>query len=705
MMAVSSSDTSKLYVIGYPTKEQILARPNNNQQQSDQTYSDANASDMSGSSPTASTTTASPRSITNGDQYGNPSQSTQGPTTANGVALGRRAVPTPSIFNILSKRGDESYIKLDAAIDNMGPAVPVGDNIIILSNNSLTVQAVPISLSGDLHVSRIDLAPPSQLSDASSIVGIDSLAPLPRQQDGSSSVWVSYYGNQGNHVLASLDEPSLFTASGGSGTPGNGTSSDGSGNADANDFLSTGAIVGIVIGCIVAGALLGLAAFFLLRRRRQQHNKQQPIGEEDGDISMADQRFLSEKLAPKPTTYQSIPIKDDSNIRTASGDSDDDGLASAAIAASAIASLTRTINNSPMHNHDDYYDPTSSNDTLLVESFVYSLCNEAPTYAVFPQGYATRLATRTLSTSHHQQQPQPIECTIHYFPSSAATWFGQLLQTTINLQDRQRGATADDNGSVYGGGGGTFGLFTYDAIALSEPTKHGKYQYIWITSPYQLHHTLHYLLFDTHTVVDCSQFSFKAWSTLSMLKALHQVHEHGWIHRKINTFSFFYDQASTVTDWSLSGFYQSKYYTGQLETHPRLTSTDNDDIDTATDLQLDECSAPEWIGYMENNRGSPPFASIVSHPSMDIWSLGCVLYTVATGKRAFQHVHEYQDLLAQSRQALQAKLDTMLDEVALVDDAYKELLRRMLQIDPHARDSLVSLMDYWVHTNQLDDDE
>jgi hypothetical protein len=441
-------------------------------------------------------------------------------------------------------------------------------------------------------------------------------------------------------MLSSSHQPSLFTStSSGKDPTVTSPAFEPATDSAGAPSLSTGAIVGIAIGCAVGAILLGLLGFCLWRSKRQKNQRlllQQQIhpggGVYEADIALSDQHFLSEKLASTPT-YRSVPT-----VAPVSQDNDDG--AAPFSATTALASLTRGINNTATFT-DDYYEPTTTKDTLLLESFAYALHSDAPLFASFPQGYATRSATRTHSTGQHPSSTA-IPCTIHYFPSSSAVWFSQLLQTATHLHTAQS-------------------LVTYDAVRLSTPTKHGGYQYIWITSPFHLDHTLDHLLFDdsSSSMVDCTHFSFKAWSTLSMLRALHHMHSQGWIHRKINPTSFFYDQASTVTEWHLTGFYQSTQ--SGAHTHD------------------------EWDDYSAPETGA--------HPSMDIWSLGCVLYTLATGKR-LGDMHP-----------LQTKLNTMLDEVAAVDASYRELLGRMLQINPDARDSLPNLIAYWTHTNGLDDDD
>ncbi|KAI8096199.1 uncharacterized protein BX664DRAFT_382684 [Halteromyces radiatus] len=648
LLAVNPYDNSTLYVLGYPSRNEMLVKPNTYQSTESVLPSDTT------NTITSNTVTSISNTL----------------PTLTGHAI-KRALPSPGLAS-------DTILTLNENIEGTGPAISAGNNVVIVSKDSVSVQVLSMKSSSSYVVSKPN--PLLSSLDASGISGIGSIVQQDQQQ---STVWISFIDQQGNPRLTSSSQPSLFAPPSDANPSTSSSASNYPISSDAGtEGLSTGAIVGIVIGCVIGGILFcGLAFFFLRRRRQRQHQLRQH--EDEGGITLTDQRLLSEKLtsASTPTTYRSVPIKDDASNNIINNNNNnekvDASTAAAAIAADAITQLTRTINNTSSSQDIDLYEPTGTSDTLYLGEAIYSLHKESPIYAVFPQGYATRSATRT--NNLHQQ---PTECTIHYFPATCATCFGQLIQTTTDLQNRDGGLT------------------TLDAITLSRPTAHGGYQYIWITSPFSLHRTLYHLLYEGSlgAVVDHTQFSFKAWSTLSMLKTLDHLHRQGWIHRKLNLHSFFYHQASTVTDWSLTGFYQSKVYTGQLENH----FLQQQQMNEQGNIQLDEFSAPEWILHT-NNTHLDASTMIVSQPSMDIWSLGLILYTVATGKPAFLHFHDYQTTVA--NRLLQARLDALLKEVASVDDTYKELLTRMLQIVPDARDTLPNLINYWMHANQLDDDE
>ncbi|CAO3581836.1 unnamed protein product [Absidia cylindrospora] len=670
VLALPPTDATKLYVIGYPTKDQILVL--------------LNGIRISGQPSIVSTTTNIPYAATTTTTIAGYQASNKNNLIAP------RAEPTYGSDS--GNNGAGSSIRLEAAIENAGPAVTVGNNIVIVSSSSLSVDIISTSSydsSGSLPITKLNIPPSSQVPNANSLKGIDSLTPLPAQNGDLSTIWINYDDGNGNHIQTSSQQPGLFGTSDGTGS---GTPTGSIENA-GGPSLSTGAIVGIVIGCVVGCILLALVCFFTVCRRRRQRQRQH-VGANNANI------LLTEKTVSTPTTYASAPNKDDDtsamsptgNMHYHNNAIDNDDTPP-----TMMTSLTRKVNNND--SDGNYYEPSSTHETLLLQSFAYTLHKEAPSYAFFPQGYATRTATRTYNLQHtpSPRGQQSIECTIHYFPASSLPWFRQLINTNAGLQDHHRQAAMnhdDDNNDDDQETPSAAGLHTYDAITLSQPTAQGHYQYIWITSPFHQQHTLQSLLFDNtnggHSVVDCTQFSFKAWSTLSMLKSLNYFHQCGWIHRKLNGACFFYDQASSVTEWRLTGFYQSIWYTGLPDDTSHGVSAAANNI-----IEWDECSAPECMASATT--------AMISYPSMDIWSLGCVLYSVATGKRAFQHLNEYQMVLRSGQ--LQTKITSMLDEVALVDDSFKELLRRMLHISPNARDSMQNLISYWIQVNQLDDDE
>ncbi|CAO3618969.1 unnamed protein product [Cunninghamella blakesleeana] len=392
---------------------------------------------------------------------------------------------------------------------------------------------------------------------------------------------------------------------------------------------------------------------------------------------------MAEKIPPS-YPYRSIPKNDTNN-----NNSNNKWLKHA-----LSSGIIKSINNSSSPQNDDQYRPNTTNEILMIGSDTYGLNSEPPVYNIFPQGYATRSAG---------------EYTIHYFKQNHVLLFLRLVEVSRFLWNQSKQQPNNDHHSS--------AIETKDAIVLTNPVDHG-YQYLWITSKFSFQHTLHYFLFnELNPTVDRTQFSFKVWSTLSLLNSLKGMHSYGWIHCKLNTYSYYFEQPSTITDWSLCGFYQSQPISISKSSKSSPTSSSNSSPTTTsslspslfissknTVLELDEYSPPELIKQLQPNTTSLKFnPKMAFTPSIDVWSLGCILYSLATGKYAFQHIQEYQMLLSTNQ--LQSKIDAMLNEVAFVDESYKTILSRMLQIDPSKRDHLTSLIAYWVDVHNLNEDD
>ncbi|KAF7722853.1 hypothetical protein EC973_002655 [Apophysomyces ossiformis] len=208
------------------------------------------------------------------------------------------------------------------------------------------------------------------------------------------------------------------------------------------------------------------------------------------------------------------------------------------------------------------------------------------------------------------------------------------------------------------------------AFELRPQTLHG-YQFIWITSPCIPHQSLEHLLSGTNRVVDIGEFPFKVWSVYSILKSVADIHAQRYVHLNLSPSCYFYEKASSVTEWRLAALDQSLCEGAE-----------------AIIPQLNAYSAPE----LHN-------PNVTANPSADIWSLGCIVYTIATGKQLFDTA---EDTL---QPHIGAQIIKAWQEAGKVHQCFGELLEGMLQADPMLRLSADKLLTQWVTANALDDEE
>lgn len=215
------------------------------------------------------------------------------------------------------------------------------------------------------------------------------------------------------------------------------------------------------------------------------------------------------------------------------------------------------------------------------------------------------------------------------------------------------------------------------AIVLCKPTPHFNYQYIWITSPMIPENSLHYLLFErtSWTFVDHHNADYKIWSIYSILKSVETLHRHKVIHLAIDLKAFYYDHETKATDWKLGNFGYAQSSTNPVILRSPYTSF----------------TAPEIIHH---NKGGSELS--------DLWSLGCVIYTVATGGLLlFENDTHVKNLVTFNDDMKQHLKVQIRDQVE--NHVFKTILEDLLKVDPFQRKGISQIMDYWNGIYNMDE--
>lgn len=292
---------------------------------------------------------------------------------------------------------------------------------------------------------------------------------------------------------------------------------------------------------------------------------------------------------------------------------------------------------------------------LFLFSGVYnSSAEERVTY--LQDGYAIRAFDANDGTKH----------TVHYFSAAHLDTFVRSVYAVLRTSPSSRSKRSSLISPSYV-------IKSERAIVLSAPTPHNHYQYIWITSPMLPEHSLHHLLFERTkwTFIDYNNTDYKIWSVYSLLKGVETLHNNKFAHLAIDPKAFYFDHEMKATDWKL----------GNLGYVKSMSRHKGGDILFPTHSQF---TAPEIIQSKDN----------LQLEAADMWSLGCVIYTVVTGGQVlFQDAAEVKRLAVfhdDMKQHLKSKIRQHVDS-----EVFQNILERVLQVDPSERKHIKNVLDYW----------
>ncbi|KAI9265263.1 kinase-like domain-containing protein [Phascolomyces articulosus] len=309
-------------------------------------------------------------------------------------------------------------------------------------------------------------------------------------------------------------------------------------------------------------------------------------------------------------------------------------------------------------------EPTSPMaDGAVVLGGLYQFTRESPAFLDQQQTRIPKYAMRGIVYQNGGET-----YTLHYFITSTRDAFIKNVTTTVALANSSRV------------------IQHRDAIAMSHPTRRSGYQYLWITEPCLPQQSLHYVLTGSDKSIDIHEYPFKAWSTYAMLEALKEVHAANFVHLGLTPYSFYYTDPEQVSDWKITGFDQSHSIGERV-----------------SEAHLNQWSAPEL--FATASRDNRRCYRQTVQPASDIWSLGCIIYTLATGRSLTIDLSQTAQLSRSDREQLYAHVNIACNEAGSVNDSYRTLLEGMLHPDPAKRNTAANLAAYWKEANGLYDDD
>lgn len=406
------------------------------------------------------------------------------------------------------------------------------------------------------------------------------------------------------------------------------------------DRLSGGAIAGIVLGSLAFAALL--AGLWLCRRKRRRQTLL-PSGDIEEKL-----RSITDPVQPAAglTTRRVQPSFGEQDPRSSEITCRSDGRPDIR----PLSYVEGRIDFAHLSDEEMLeLEPERSGPMMLFSGAYKSLPDEPVSY-----DRQEECATRTFMTEDGRY------CSVHYFASSRTEALIRAVYAVTAIQ-----------------GPSEYVMKSERVILLNSPTPRYGYQSIWITSPTIPARSLQTLFFDTlWSPLDQPGRDNRVWSTLSVIKAVKAVHEHGFVHLAIDTHSFYYDPSTS--NWTL-GRFMNVQRQGTALTRQRLPQTRFTPPELLTDSQgLHEVTA-----------------------ETDMWSLGCVIYAIATnGLFLFENCADLQNLMT-DRNTAERYLKRTVDE-NVKDEPFRVLLGGMLVLSPKDRKSVQFALDYWKKMYQLD---
>ncbi|CEG78985.1 hypothetical protein RMATCC62417_13510 [Rhizopus microsporus] len=432
-----------------------------------------------------------------------------------------------------------------------------------------------------------------------------------------------------------------------------------------------GVIAGIVVG-VVAFVFIGIGIFLYLRAKKlrrfgsftsrslqiEKKLEEEPvfIGEDLMQTAAANTRM----------TMQYNKFSSDSVTMIATTDTMTT-TATTAIAAAAMSSSTTVLES---HGFNDgrpdirpvsyvegvvdfahlseeemlELEPERDGPMMLFNGAYKSLPEEQVIY-YGQEGYATR----TFMTDDGRY------CTVHYFGATRLDTFIRSVYAVSSMEDCP------------------FIMKSKRAVVLNSPTPRYGYQFLWITSPIIPSLSLHHLMFENvWSPVDHQDGDKRVSTTFALLCAVNAVHTHKFVHLAIDPTTFYYE--SSVSDWTLGNFAYVQKQESLITKH-------------GLPKQPTVFTPPEFL--------SDKSFLYKPVPEADTWSLGCVIYTIATnGLLLFDSVSDIQNLMATDGPILQTYIDKSIEENISNQD-FRVLLNGMLQVSPKSRKSIQFALDYW----------
>jgi len=122
---------------------------------------------------------------------------------------------------------------------------------------------------------------------------------------------------------------------------------------------------------------------------------------------------------------------------------------------------------------------------------------------------------------------------------------------------------------------------------------------------------------------------------------------------------------------------------------------------------LSECDSNDTVTYIKGEQDDLPYSPVLASESIDLWSLGVLIYTLLSGKSLFStdvndDLKSFEAFESLATWTDAGKEEFIQNEKSISSTAAKDLLKKLLSKDPLSRGSIQSTLDHHFFKSEAD---